>query len=116
MANLDRPASAGEVMGKRRSETVYLSQLEDVQVLWPGDVRALAEFSLRCHDAKDRIFNAGGHGSVRRSRSTLHGLAGYFARIADIPESQIEERFREHGLWPGATVEYDPPLPANSQP
>ena len=98
-------------MGKRREKMVYLSQLEDVQVLWRGDVRALAEFGLRCHDAKDRIFNAGDHGSVRRSRSTLHGLAGYFARVADIPESQIAERFRERGLWLGATVEYDPPVP-----
>jgi hypothetical protein len=25
-------------MGKRRSEIIYLSQLEDMQVLWPGDV------------------------------------------------------------------------------
>ena len=99
-------------MGKRKKDTVYLSQLEAIQILWPGDVRALAEFSLRCHDAQDRIFNAGPQGSLRRSRSTLHGVAGYFARIAEIPEAQIEERFKEHGLWPGATVEFDPTPPS----
>jgi hypothetical protein len=27
-----------------KKETVYLSQFEAIQVLWPGDVRALAEF------------------------------------------------------------------------
>jgi len=37
-------------MGKR--ETVYLSQLDGLQILWPGDVRALAEFILRSFDAR----------------------------------------------------------------
>ena len=91
---------------------MYLSQLEDMHILWPGDVRALAEFVLRSCDAKDRIVNSGPSGSIQKSRPTLHGLAGYFARIADIPESQIDERFAEHGLWLGATVEFDPPPPA----
>ena len=39
-------------MNKRKKDTVYLSQLEGIQILWPGDVRALAEFILRCYDAQ----------------------------------------------------------------
>jgi hypothetical protein len=46
-------------MNKRRKETVYLSQLEGLQILWPGDVRALAEFVLRSFEARDRIVSAG---------------------------------------------------------
>lgn len=106
--------NAGEPEEKKRRESAYLSQLEDAQVLWPGDVRALAEISLRCHDAKDRIFNACDHGSIRRSCSTLHGLAGYSALAADLPESQIEERFKRHCHRLEATAEYDPPpLPSS---
>jgi len=102
-------------MGKRRQETVYLSQLEDVQILWPGDVRALAEFVLRSFDAKDRIGNAGPSNSIVKSRPTLHGLAGHFAWISGVPEVQIERQLEEHGLFPGATVEFDPAPSAVSE-
>jgi len=66
-------------MDKR--ETVYLSQLEGVQILWPGDVRALAEFVLRCYDAKDRAVDSSQSTSRMESRPTVHGLAGHFAGI-----------------------------------
>jgi hypothetical protein len=39
-------------------EIIYLSQLEEVQILWPGDVRTLVKFVIRCCDAKDKIVNA----------------------------------------------------------
>ena len=102
-------------MDKR--ETVYLSQLEGVQILWPGDVRALAEFVLRCYDAKDRAVDSSQSASRMESRPTVHGLAGHFAGIAGIPEVRIERQLEEHGLSLDATVEFDPPSapgPSNS--
>ncbi len=100
-------------MDKREKETVYLSQLDGLQILWPGDVRALAEFVLRCYDAKDRAVDSSQSASRMESRPTVHGLAGHFAGIAGIPEVRIERQFEEHGLSLGATVEWDPPPPAD---
>ena len=98
-------------MNKRKRETVYLSQLEEIRVLWPGDVRALAEFVLRCYDAGDRMVTASQSASRMERRPTVHGLAGHFASIAGIPEVRIERQFEEHGLSLDAMVEFDPPLP-----
>jgi hypothetical protein len=98
-----------EAMSKRRRETVYLSQLDGLQILWPGDVRALAEFVLRSFQARDRIVSTGPSSSRVKSAPTLHGLAGHFAGIAGIPEVRIERQFEEHGLSLDATVEFDPP-------
>ena len=64
----------------REREKVYLSQLEEIQILWPGDVRKLAEFVLRCCDARDVIANAKNE-STQTSRPTIHGLATDLARI-----------------------------------
>jgi len=99
-------------MNKRTKETVYLSQLEGLQILWPGDVRALAEFVLRSFEARDRIVSASPSSSIVKSAPTLHGLAGHFAWITGVPEVQIERQFEEHGLSLDATVEFDPPLAA----
>ena len=96
-------------MNKRKKETVYLSQLEAIQILWPGDVRALAEFILRSFEARDRIVSAGPSGSRVKSPPTLHGLAGHFAWMTGVPEVRIERQFEEHGLSLSATVEFDPP-------
>jgi len=96
-------------MGERKKDTVYLSQLEAIQILWPGDVRALAEFVLRSFEARDRIVGAGPSSSRVKSPPTLHGLAGHFAWITGIPEVRIERQFEEHGFSLGATVEFDPP-------
>jgi hypothetical protein len=61
----------------RRPKPVYLSQLEDVEILWPGDVRMLAEFVLRAHDAKDQQTNLHNPGARTRSRTTLHDVADF---------------------------------------
>jgi hypothetical protein len=90
----------------RESEKVYLSQLEEVQILWPGDVRTLAEFVLRCCDAEDKVANAKNK-SVQKSRPTIHGMAAHFANITQIPVLQIEHQFKSHGLNLAATVEFD---------
>jgi len=95
-----------------RRETVYLSQLEAIQILWPGDVRTLAEFVLRSFEARGRIVSAGPSSSRVKSPPTLHGLAGHFAWITGIPEVRIERQFEEHGFSLSATVEFDPPPPA----
>jgi len=92
----------------RKKRTVHLSQLRDVSVLWPGDIRALAEFVLRSFDARDRRMAASDRGTIQRSRPTLHGLARHYASIAGIPASEIERAFEANGLYLGATVEFDP--------
>lgn len=92
-------------MSKR--ETIYLSQLEELTILWPRDIHALAEFVLRCYDARDRRVSAV-QGINQTSRPTLHGLVGYFSYIADIPKSQIEAEIQKRGLHLAATVEFDP--------
>ena len=76
---------------------LYLSQLKDVQILWPGDIYAFGEIVLRCYDARD----------IQKSRPTLNGLAGHYAAIADIPRTQIAAEFKKHGLDLGATVDFD---------
>ena len=85
---------------------LYLSQLKDVQILWPGDIYAFGEIVLRCYDARDVRANAQGS-SIQKSRPTLHGLAGYYAAIADIPREHIAAEFKKYGLDLGATVEFD---------
>ena len=87
-------------------EKVYLSQLEGIQILWPGDIRALAEFVLRCCDARDKIANTQNKG-IQTSRPTVHGLAMHFAGITGVPGRQIEQQFKSLGLSLTATVEFD---------
>ncbi len=89
-----------------KRETIYLSQLEKVQILWPGDVRALAEFILRCCDARDKIANAKNE-SIQKSRPTIHGLAMDLARITEVSGTQIEQQFKSHGFSLAATVAFD---------
>jgi hypothetical protein len=103
-------------MGKRRTETVYLSQLEDMQILWPGDVHALAEFVLRCYDARGRAGGPSQSTARMGSRLTVHALAGHLAWIAGIPEVRIERQFEEHGLSLDATLEFDPTPPPAAGP
>jgi len=91
----------------RDRKTVYLSQLDDVEVMWRGDMRALAEFLLRSHDARDHEINAQSNRTMQRSRPTLHGLAGHFAMLTGIPESRIEAEFKVHEFNLGATIEFD---------
>ena len=87
-------------------EIIYLSQLEEVQILWPGDVRALAEFVLRCCEARDKIANVRNKGR-QTSRPTIHSLAMVLERITEVPGMQIEQQFKSHGFSLAATVEYD---------
>ena len=88
---------------------VYLSELEDVKILWPGDFHALAEFTLQCHEAKDKIANARNTGSVQKSRPSVHGVAMHFARITDLSGAQIKQQLKSDGFDLGATVDYDQP-------
>ena len=87
-------------------EIIYLSQLEELQILWPGDVRALAEFVLRCCDARDKIANVRNKGR-QTSRPTIHSLAMVLERITEVPGTQIEQQFKSHGFSLAATVEFD---------
>lgn len=91
----------------RRPQPVYLSQLEEIEILWPGDVRMLAEFVLRAHDAKDQQTNLQNLGARTRSRITLHGLALQFAQIAWLPKERIEAIFLAHGFNLRSVVEFD---------
>ena len=93
-------------MGGKR-EVVYLSQLKDYQILWSGDIRALAEFELRACDAKDKIANARNRGGIQKSRPTIHGVAADFAYITNIPISTIERTIQNYGFNTTASIEFD---------
>jgi hypothetical protein len=89
-------------------EIVYLSQLEDVKILWPGDIHALAEFILRCRNVTDEIANARNPGSQQTSRPTINGLVGHFANVTNVSLSQTKQQLQPHGFSLGATVDFDP--------
>lgn len=93
-------------MGSKR-EVVYLSQLKDVQILWPGDIRALAEFEIRCCDAQDKIANARNHGGIQKSRPTIHGLAADFEHITNIPITTIKRTLEGYDFNLAASIEFD---------
>ena len=86
---------------------VLLSQLEEMAILWPGDIHSLAEFLLRSNDAKDREVNARNKASIQKSRPTLHGLACCYASLTDIARSRIENEFGKFGFTLDVTIEFD---------
>ena len=81
-------------------ETIGVTALKDIAVLYQGDVYDLACLLLKIDDAKDQVTN-------RRSRYTVYGLAGVYATIARLERDSITEIFKRHGLPLGAVVEYD---------
>ena len=100
----------------RPIKPTYLSELATIEILWPGDVRVLAEFILRACNARDQELNSQNRRSQQRSRPTLQGLAGHFARLTNIPVEWISQAFQAHGLGLGATVEFDAPSTELSEP
>jgi hypothetical protein len=53
----------------RKRKTVYLSQTEELAILWPGDIHTLAEFIFRCYDAGDRETNERNRGTIQKITS-----------------------------------------------
>jgi len=91
------------------AKEIYLSQLDKVQVLWPGDVRALADFCLRACAEVDRRENvARNDDTIQISGPTLNGFAGMFATVAHIPKEEVERVFEAHGLYMGLELKCDP--------
>ena len=88
---------------------VYLSELKNIEILWPGDFHTLSEFILRCYEAKDKITNARNKGSVQKSRPSIHGVAMHFSRITDLSGAQIEQKLKSDGFDLGATLDFDAP-------
>jgi hypothetical protein len=91
----------------RKGKVVYLSQLEELAILWPGDIRALAEFIVRSYDAGDRERNEANRGTIQKSRPTLYGLARDFSMLTRIQPSRVERELESHGFDLSATVELD---------
>ncbi len=92
----------------RMRQIVYLSRIENLAILWPGDFHALALFILRSFDATDREVNKKNKTSIQKSRPTLHGLAGDFSRLTKVPNFIVERTIKSLGLNLGATVDFDP--------
>jgi hypothetical protein len=101
-------------MAPRKTKTVYLSQLDEVAIQWPGDIRTLAEFLLHSGDAKAREMNAKNPGLIATSRPTVHGLVRHFANLTEIPSSRVEQELESRGFSLGALVEFDP-TPAENE-
>lgn len=87
---------------------VYLSQLEKISILWPGDIFAFAKFVLRSYDAIDREMSVESGRARGCTRPTLHGLASSFASVTRIPVSRVEEEFLNRGLVLSAIVTFGP--------
>ena len=90
------------------TEGVYLYQLKEIAILWPGDFQVFAGFMLRSYDAKDLIYNKKNKGSVVKSRPTLKLLANHYSTILDISQIEVERKILKEGLGIGATIEFDP--------
>ena len=88
-------------------EIVYLSQIKNISILWDSDFYTLALFILRSFDATDREINEKNKGSIQKSRPTLHGLAGYFAMLTNVPSFIVEKKLKSLGFNIGAIVEFD---------
>ena len=83
-----------------RREKVPVSSLKSIAILCEHDLYDLALLLLRLYDAKYQDTN-------RKTRSTVHGLAALYGRIADVDSDQIEDMLQAQGLLPGATIEHD---------
>jgi hypothetical protein len=86
---------------------IPLVALRDVTVLFPGDFHELAVFVSKVHRVCDREANAHNPHTVQKSRLTLHGLAGCYARVTDINQERVEQILVKAGLDLGALVEFD---------
>jgi hypothetical protein len=93
-------------MRKRRT-TVYLSQLKDLAVLFPGDLYRLAEFIIDCSEAADKINSTTNRSNVRHSRPTLNGLARDFEILTKTPRLDIEKQLDLLGVDLNSAVELD---------
>jgi hypothetical protein len=93
---------------------ISLSALRDIAILFPGDLRELGVFLLKAYDARDREANASNPRTIQKSRPTLHGLAGLYARVTEVSQERIEKLLVEAGLNLGAVVEFDPANAANA--
>ncbi len=81
-----------------KNKIVYLSQLKEISILYPGDVYEVAELIIRLSDAKYNESKTLKSKVISLSRPTLYGLANRFERLADIPKSRVEEVFEAHGF------------------
>ena len=88
-------------------EIISLSELKDVQILWPGDFYILADFVLRCFEADDAIQNAKINACRGHSYPSLHGLAAHYARISNQPLEDIEQQLTKRGFWMRSGVTID---------
>jgi hypothetical protein len=80
---------------------VRLHELASVSILFDGDFRLLAAFLLRGFDS----LNEGTNG---RSRPTMNGVAGAYARLfLQVRSEAITAKLREMGFDLGAIVEWD---------
>ena len=88
---------------------VYLSQLKDIAVLFPGDLHQLAKFILDCSEAADRINEVTNESNVRHSRPTLHGLASDFATLTRTNYSDAIKKLEVLGVDLNSAIEFDLP-------
>lgn len=89
--------------------TVYLSQLKEIAVLFPGDIYRLAEFILDCSEAADCINDITHQSNIRHSRPTLHGLAKNFAALTQVHVSDVIKKLEVLRVDFNSAVEFDLP-------
>jgi hypothetical protein len=79
---------------------ISVESLRGISIIAENDVYDLARLILNIHLAYDR--RTGG-----KSRTTVHGLATKYEYMAFnvVSRAEINQRFREHNLPLGATIE-----------
>ncbi len=87
---------------------VYLSQLESISILWPGDVHIFAEFLLRSYRAVDRERKEESGRALALTLPTISGIASSFANVTRISASRVRDHFVDCGVELSATVSFDP--------
>ena len=72
------------------SDTVPVSRLRGLNVVFENDLYELARFTLQVHLARDT--------PTHKTRTTVHGLIGDYEYLAHINGNQARDLVTRHGL------------------
>lgn len=76
---------------------IRVDALKSVTFLRRNDLYDLARLVLGLNEAKNK-------GTTTRSYQTVHGLAGSYATLIDVPREEVEAVLNEAGFRSGATI------------
>jgi len=88
--------------------TVYLHELRNLSITFPGDVYSLAAWIVASDRARSIQEQAKAqYNSIVRVMTSINGLIGYIASMTDTHSDDIAKHFIDAGIPLGATLETD---------